>query len=383
MATFPELTARIESVRAYMLSAIRDLNNLILIAQKHKPTPIPGLHGLVMSFSGIKTSSKIVDDYQSVQEGLKKLKEKYQKVYPKEFSYLDDETIINMGCLGVIDLFQSDLLTRMEEVRSRLFAKYNRNLKKLNDLNDAIARTPEYDSATKIASDPRMSRYVDQSTKAEDLLATLEDEKEAWVANHQSSYVESTLDFWRKASGGTQGDKVKNVFPGKSVIDSFSDSTSELLHAQYPLSSTTCAGHIKVSDGIEKDAQEDIDYQMAAKKAAHESAVKGFFASDIENKIRLDLDNCQQLVNKLDSATYNSTLGMWVKADSSKANEFRKQISIFKHQNDVSKSDDTRDMELSGKVTSLLASLDVAIRNKNGETNEQILGNTGKGIFSK
>ena len=99
MATFPELTSRIESVKAYMLSAIRDLNNLILIAQKHKPTPVPGLHGLVSSFSGIKTSTKIVDDYQSIQEGLTKLKEKYQKVYPKEFSYLDEETIINMGCV--------------------------------------------------------------------------------------------------------------------------------------------------------------------------------------------------------------------------------------------------------------------------------------------
>ncbi len=383
MATFPELTLRIESVKAYMLSAIRDINELILIAQKHKPAPLPGIHGIVMSFSGIKTSSNVVDDYKIVQEGLTKLKEKYQKVYPKEFAYLDDDTIVNMGCLGVIDLFQSDLLTRMEEVRSRLFAKYNKNLKKLNDLNDAIARTPEFNSASAVASDPRMSRYIDQTTKAEDLLSTLDNEKETWIANHQSSYVEGTLDYWNRASGDTQGDNVKKVVPGKSVIDSFSDSTSELLHAQYPLSSSTCTSHVKISDGIEKDAQEDIDRQMASKKSAHESSVKGFFATDTQNKIRTDLDSCQQLVNKLDSATYSSTAGMWVKADSTKANEFRKQIAIFKQQNETAKSDDTRDMELSGKVTSLLASISVALRNKNGETNEQILGNTGKGIFLK
>ena len=304
---------RTNSMRKYMLGGIKLIDRVIHEVEA-KGGPMGPLFG-----------------YEGIQRDLLIIRKRYASIYKEEFKSLDDKSLANFGCLGVLDLFESDLLSRLKTTRERMWAKYAKVLEKIKTLNDTVANTAEVSAASNAVKDPTLRRYLDQTTRDSDLIASLDQDAADWRTNNVTLYK-------KKAPS----DAFDALFTGDShkpgyamrAVDALSRWQDSILNAQYPLSSHFCSESAPVSSSLEEKAAEERKQQADARSKEQTERQKAFMSSstDLSERIKGIVRECQELINKVDSSYFDSRRGTWVAPKRELANSLRSELATIEGQ---------------------------------------------------
>jgi hypothetical protein len=290
-ATVTVVLERTKEMREYMLGAIHILDRVI-----HEVESKGGPNGPMYGYPGIQRDLKII-------------KARYSRVYKEEFSSLDEDTLINLGCLGVIDLFESDLLSRLKTTRSRMWIKYSKVVGKINELNNAVQNTDETSTALRAVNDPTLRRYIDRTSTNADLIENINQATVAWEVAFKP-------------------------VTGASVVNLLSRWQDSILNAQYPLSSRFCSDDQPISQSLDEKAAEEIKQreQKRAKEQQEAASAYSSTSTDFAERIRGMMVECRTLLNKLDSSYFDDKTGRWTTPNRALANSYRSEVAMLEGQ---------------------------------------------------
>lgn len=206
-------------------------------------------------------------DHDRVLQGLSKLRNECAGRYPRAFEALDSKALLNFGCFGVVDLFESDLASRMREVRVRLATLLVSRKSALDAMVSSVAETSATIPGIMAVKDPALSRYLKQDHKTTsalvrdlddiaDRLDTIRKRNLAKIpSTPQPGQASDNQAFYDTSMGVTdvesqaQLDAANQVVlrsTSSALVASLTDWSGELLRAQYPISSEFC-----VEDGCD------------------------------------------------------------------------------------------------------------------------------------
>lgn len=232
-------------------------------------------------------------DHAGVMQGLAKLRRECAGRYPFAFSALDSKALLNLGCMGAVDLFESDLLSQLKEVRARLSTLLTERRSSFDALNANVLEASTMLPGIMALKDPALSRYLKQDTKSTAALVRDLDEvsdRLSTIRKRNLGKLPASAEEARQVSGDNQAyydtavgvtdrgdaDQIEAAnqitirSSSSAAIAAISDWSDELLRAQYPISSEFC-----VEDSTDESpysSSRDRDTAVALSKARKEKS---------------------------------------------------------------------------------------------------------------
>lgn len=399
--TYQEVADRAQAAVDHLANTITVLDSLISIISTYSGDTgsnsweYTALSGRRLQPAGT-VAYNVQKDHARVLQGLSKLRKECAGRYPYAFSALDSKALLNFGCFGVLDLFESDLASRMMEVRSRLSTLLTQRKLALDALVSAVAETEAMLPGLAAVKDPSLSRYLKQDAKTtaalvrdlddvRDRLETVRKRNLAKVPETpQAPTSADSQAFYNTSMGVTdltnqdQLDSANQITlrsTSSSVVAALTDWSDELLRAQYPISSEFCVEEGDKESPYESTKDRDTAVALTALRKKQASTDKAAPSgglverySEMQGMSELDklkyandaleksLLSCQKMLNKLDVPLGRDD----DTARSLKAAVYRDRLSKFRAEERAAGSS-TLKIALCSKVDTLTMSIATAL----------------------
>ena len=296
-----------KKVLDHMNDCIWSLKTLLSHIEKQTAPPSPD--GYVPKPKGSVNYNDITSSDAKIRFYLKYLRERYADVYKEEFKYLDKKSLLDFGCLGALDIMQSDLQSRVYDVLMAMKYRRSKGIQALKDYTRAgLDANPQVLIGLGVLKDYRMSRYIESKT-TEKGVSSSKKEKSA----ENSSVAENNM-------LAEKGYKAMGVSAAElSPVDGLAES---ILHAQYPLSYKFCGTNSAASSDLKKSAEEEQRKQDAARSKAAAARQAQVIAKSLAAAPPIGLDTGLDVRYKLAVSNLQTSMDALSEKDSVKANGF-------------------------------------------------------------